>query len=294
VNGTPVHSWNEVQQQITASTTSVKLTTQRNDVTIPLTKTESAQHVADGLIYYLPPVFDSVNPGDPAATAGIQAVDSVISVDGQPISSWTDMVDTVGKSAGRAVTLVVGRGAATETLRVTPKAVEDVDPATGEPRTVGRIGAAARNPTQRQPVGFGDAVSAGARITLTYAGAVFKILHDIGTGDVSVRQLGGPIAITRASVSAARSGLASLFDLIALLSINVAVLNLLPIPILDGGQILINVLESAKGSPFSMRTREYILRFGLVAIGLLFLIVMYNDTRVWGERLFGWVGRLFG
>ena len=111
---------------------------------------------------------------------------------------------------------------------------------------------------------------------------------------MSVKQLGGPIAITRASVAAARNGLADLFYLIALLSINVAVLNLLPIPILDGGQILINVLESAKGSPFSVRTREYILRFGLVAIALLFAIVMYNDTRAGFAKLFGWVGRLFG
>jgi regulator of sigma E protease len=95
-------------------------------------------------------------------------------------------------------------------------------------------------------------------------------------------------------VSAARSGAATLFELIALLSINVAVLNLLPIPILDGGQILINILESAKGSPFSMRTREYILRFGLFAIALLFAIVMYNDTRAAFAKFFGWVGRLFG
>jgi len=126
------------------------------------------------------------------------------------------------------------------------------------------------------------------------AGLVFKILHDIGTGEVSVKQLGGPIAITRASVSEARKGAAELFGLIALLSINVAVLNLLPIPILDGGQILINVLESAKGSPFSMRTREYILRAGLFAIALLFVIVMYNDTRAAFGKLFGWMGKLFG
>ena len=69
-----------------------------------------------------------------------------------------------------------------------------------------------------------------------------------------------------------------------------AVLNLLPIPILDGGQILINIMESAKGSPFSMKTRDYILRFGLIAIALLFAIVMYNDTRAGFAKLFGWMG----
>ena len=94
-------------------------------------------------------------------------------------------------------------------------------------------------------------------------------------------------------VDAARSGWDMLFQLIAVLSINVAVLNLLPVPILDGGQILINILESVKGSPFSLRTREYILRVGLVAIGLLFVTVMYNDTRGGFETLFGWIGSLF-
>ena len=118
---------------------------------------------------------------------------------------------------------------------------------------------------------------------------VAGFLKALIVGKVSLRQLGGPIAITKASVNAARSGIEDLFYLIALLSINVAVLNLLPIPILDGGQILINVIESAKGSPFSMRTREYILRFGLAAIALLFIVVMFNDTRGGFTKLFGWM-----
>jgi regulator of sigma E protease len=94
-----------------------------------------------------------------------------------------------------------------------------------------------------------------------------------------VDQLGGPIAITRASVQAARSGMENLWYLIALLSVNVAVLNLLPIPILDGGQILINILETARGTPFTLRTREYILRGGLFFILILFAFVMFNDVK---------------
>jgi len=92
-------------------------------------------------------------------------------------------------------------------------------------------------------------------------------------------------------VAAGQSGLAGMFLLIALLSVNVAVLNLLPIPILDGGQILINIAESMKGSAFSARTREYILRVGLVAILLIFAMSTYNDVvklvRDVGGRLFG-------
>lgn len=126
------------------------------------------------------------------------------------------------------------------------------------------------------------------------AGEVVGIVRKLFSGRVSVKQLGGPVAITRASVQAARSGLTDLFLLIAFLSVNVAVLNLLPIPILDGGQIVINVVESAKGSPLSLRARENLLRFGLAAIALIFLLVMYNDTRQWLAQLFTWVARLFG
>jgi len=87
------------------------------------------------------------------------------------------------------------------------------------------------------------------------------------------------------AVQATGYGLETLFGLIALLSINVAVLNMLPVPILDGGQILLNVLEAAKGSAFSERTREYILRVGLVAIALLFVLVMFNDLKGIVQRI---------
>jgi regulator of sigma E protease len=108
---------------------------------------------------------------------------------------------------------------------------------------------------------------------------VIRVVGGLISGQVSMSQLGGPITIGRVSVEAARSGLEPLWSLIAFLSINVAVLNLLPIPILDGGQILLNLAEAAKGSAFSARTREYIMRAGLVAIALLFALVMFNDVK---------------
>ena len=132
--------------------------------------------------------------------------------------------------------------------------------------------------TARRPMGVGAAVRTGAGQTWRVATSIVDVVHGLITREVSVRTLGGPIAITRASVAAAKSGLETLLTLIALLSVNVAVLNLLPIPILDGGQILINVAEAAKGSPFTARTREYILRFGLVAILLIFVMTTFNDV----------------
>ena len=295
VNGSTVKTWNDVERQILGSTRTVAITTQRGEVRIPLgSHGTTPDSVADAIVYYIPPVIDSVFPGGPAARGGFQRGDSILIAGGHPVRSWTDMVDQVVSSPGRALTFVVQRGPAVDTLTVTPKAVAQTDPATGESRTVGQIGASSKDLGRKTTLGWGSAVGAGFRITWSNAGAVFKILRDIGTGAVSVKQLGGPIAITRASVTAARNGIDNLFYLIALLSINVAVLNLLPIPILDGGQILINVLEAAKGSPFSLQTREYILRFGLIAIALLFAIVMYNDTQAGFAKVFGWIGHLFG
>jgi len=294
VNGIPVRTWNDVVKNILASSDTITIGTQRTTAKIPVSGRRAVEEVANNVVYPVPPVIDSVFDGDPAANAGIQRGDSIVNVAGHPVNSWSDMVEQVGASPNRPIPFVVRRGAATETITVTPKAVREADPSTGTQRTVGRIGAGARNQGTKQALPIGDAFVSGLRYTRTSAGYIFKIVHDIGVGEVSVRELGGPIAIARASVTEARAGLARLFELIALLSINVAVLNLLPIPILDGGQILINVLESAKGSPFSVRTREYILRFGLVAIALLFAIVMYNDTRAGFGKLFGWIGRLFG
>jgi regulator of sigma E protease len=172
-------------------------------------------------------------------------------------------------------------------LTLRPESTTVKDPVTKESRSVGKIGAVGADVTAREPMSFGRSLTTGAEQTWITATKIVDVVHGLLTGGVSPRQLGGPIAITRASVSAAQSGLESLFMLIALLSVNVAVLNLLPIPILDGGQILLNIAEAVKGRPFSSRTREYILRFGLVAILLIFALSTFNDVRDGLSRLFG-------
>ena len=295
VNGDPVESWNDVRRQMLTSSGHLSFTTNHGDVVVPLGKNGAAiEDVFDAVNFKLVPVVDSVFAGDPAQRAGLQRGDSIISVNGKSLFTWSDMVSEVTPSAGKPLTFVVSRAGQLDTLTVTPKSAEEQDPQTGNTRTVGRIGAAARNPSIHQSLGVGRSIEMGWQLTWRDAGSVVSVLHGIGSGEQSLRQLGGPIAITRAAVDAARSGIDVLFSLIALLSVNVAVLNLLPVPILDGGQIMINVLESAKGSPFSMRTREYILRVGLAAIALLFITVMYNDTRGGFIKLFNWIGKLFG
>lgn len=293
VNGKAVRTWNEVQRAITASTDTVRLTTQRGDVRQPLGGQTTAGRVADAIAVRVPPVLDSVVADYPAAKAGLRAGDSIVAVAGSPVYTWSEVVDRVSSSPGKPVPVVVARGAARESLTVVPKPTEEPDE-NGEPHTVGKVGVGVRDISVREAIGPAAAVGAGVRGSVAMAGEVVGIVRKLFSGRVSVKQLGGPVAITRASVQAARSGLTDLFLLIAFLSVNVAVLNLLPIPILDGGQIVINVVESAKGSPLSLRARENLLRFGLAAIALIFLLVMYNDTRQWLAQLFTWVARLFG
>jgi regulator of sigma E protease len=228
---------------------------------------------------YRAPVVDSVVPNKPAMLAGLQRGDSITAVNGERVREWAQVLERVSRSANVSLQIEFVRGGTTQTLTMVPVDTLVRDPATGEERHVGRIGAAARDSVYRERLTLGQSIGTGWNETWRMAGGIIQIVRGLLTGGVSAKQLGGPIQIARVSVEAARGGLEQLMLLIAFLSINVAVLNLLPVPILDGGQILLNVLEAAKGSAFSARTREYILRAGLVAIALLFALVMFNDLR---------------
>jgi len=236
---------------------------------------------------YLPAVVDSVVAGRPAAYAGLVRGDSIVAVSGTPVRTWNEVVERIRPAAGKTLVLEVARRGARERVEVRPEATPSRNPTTGAQEVIGQIGAAPRDRVLSDPVPFGEAVRLGATATVTMATGVVGVVRGLFTGSVSTSNLGGPIAIAQSSVAAARNGPQALLSLIAFLSINVAILNLLPIPVLDGGQILLNVLEAAKGSAFSTRTREYILRTGLLAIGLLFVLVMFNDLRALVTRLLG-------
>ena len=223
------------------------------------------------------PVADSIVPGRPAERAGLLKGDSIVAVDGMPLTDWSRLVARVGASAGRSLTFEIVRSGERRTLTITPELTTEEDPRTGKTEQVARIGV--RPKAERVGVSAGQAIRGGLESTWLLAGGIVEIVRGLFSGAVSTSQLGGPIAIAEASVQAARGGLETFMWLIAFLSVNVAVINLLPVPILDGGQILLNVLEAAKGSAFSARTREYILRVGLVAIALLFALVMFNDIK---------------
>ncbi|HYV99356.1 MAG TPA: RIP metalloprotease RseP [Gemmatimonadaceae bacterium] len=224
------------------------------------------------------PVVGSVVSGMPAAKAGLAPGDSLISVDGVPAHTWTDMVRIVSSSIGRELTFVIGRDGKTIEYRITPQAAKDTDE-TGAVKPVGRVGLSARQDIVTEHVSLAEAAPGGVRWTWNMAAGVVGVLKGLVTGTVAVKELGGVIRIAQTSVAEARRGLENVLTLIAFLSVNLAVLNLVPIPLLDGGQLLLQVAETVKGSAFSDRTREWIARAGLAAIALLFIVVTFNDIK---------------
>jgi regulator of sigma E protease len=289
VNGTAVRNWNEVAERIVKSAgDTVAIRTHRGDVRVAVggAGQPTATEVARAIDVRLPPVIGDVVAGTPAARAGLRGGDSVASIGGAPLRGWSDLLERVSASPGVDLQFDIVRGGQHIAMNLKPESTTVRDPATGGSRTVGRIGAYNASISTREPMPLGRAVTFAVEQTTATGVQIVDVVRGLLTRQISLNQLGGPIAITRASVAAAKSGLETLLGLIAMLSVNVAVLNLLPIPILDGGQILINIAEAAKGQPFSMRTREYILRVGLVVILMIFVLSTFNDLKALLSRLF--------
>ncbi len=245
--------------------------------------------VSTGIFYaygtaYRPAVIDSVIVGLPAATAGLARGDRIVSINGSPVRAWDEVLDRIAPMTQGTVTLEVERNGTRLSRTLTPQPTDVADPATGIKHRVGRVGMQVRDSVARDAVGLGEAIVSGGRATWGMATSVVSVLGGLVTGQVSAKNLGGPIAIARTSVQAARNGAETLWSLIAFLSLNIAILNLVPIPVLDGGQILVVLAEAVKGSAFSSRTREAFARVGVIAVLALIVFVTFNDIRSFFTR----------
>lgn len=236
---------------------------------------------------YLPAVVDTVVEERPAALAGMQVGDSIVAIDGVAIGRWDEVLERVSAAPEQTLTFRVQRGTEQLTLTITPEAQEAATPPDGAMRRVGRIGVGPRGTAAFERLSVGEAVHSGVNATVQMAGSVLSVLGGLFRGQVSVSQLGGPVEIARASVTAAQTGAESLWALVAFLSINLAILNLLPIPLLDGGQIVLNVVESAARRPLPVMVKEWYARIGLAVILLLFVTVTFNDLK---RLVMGWFG----
>ena len=289
VDGKPVKTWNDVIERIaTDSAPTIRIQTNRGEANIPVSDSGifSREQFADVLSPYIPPIVDRVVPGHPAYAAGLQRGDSITAVNGVPARGWAAIVNRIEASPGKPITLTVWRGDSVRQIAVTPEASPAQNPITLGDTVVGKIGATRREFGTRRSVPVGTAISEAWSATWTSAGLIVHTLRNLLTGHQLLKGLQGPVGVAVQSGEAAQQGWGSLLALLSLLSINLAVVNLFPIPILDGGQIVIMLAESIKGGSLATRTRVWLFYSGLAAILLLFSIVTFNDLTALVKRIF--------
>jgi regulator of sigma E protease len=235
--------------------------------------------------YYLgieeiPPVVNEVVPGKPAAAAGFKEGDRVLSIDGALIHTWTQMTALVKDNPGKTLQVDVLRDGHRVSLSVTP--VAETTTVNGQSVQVGKIGIAGPDRSLMKSATPLAAVYNGLEATWKWTELTIVGLYKMIVGDISSKNIGGPLTIAKISGEAAAQGPANVIFLIALLSINLGVLNLLPIPILDGGHLLFFLIEGILRKPLGERQRELAQQVGLVLLVGVMIFAFWNDL----ERIF--------
>ncbi|NWG30965.1 MAG: RIP metalloprotease RseP [Rhodocyclaceae bacterium] len=294
VSGKPVATWSELRWEIlrhVLERDAIELETQderghinfhRLDLSrLPAAALEGDVLPALGLRLQppdLPAVIGSVQPGSPAARAGLQAGDRIVAIDAAPMAGWQDVAKAIRAAGARPLTIEVERAATRLELGVEPELVEE------RGQKVARIGIAVRDdPEARRAflvtVRYGVVEALQRAVTQTWDTAVMS-LRMIGrmiVGEASIRNVSGPVTIADYAGQSARMGGEHYLRFLALISISLGVLNLLPIPVLDGGHLMYYLAELIQGKPLSERVMAIGQQIGLTVLALLMGLALYND-----------------
>jgi regulator of sigma E protease len=286
VNSDSVKSWDEIVSAM-ANTPDPEVRIELADgstVVLPIhpDALEERLKAAQALQPYRAPVVGQVLPDKPAAQAGLQESDTIVAVNGRLVRQWYDLLETLQASAGQSLTIEVARGGERRTFNVRPY-VDSIPGPDGKLRAVGRIGVAVGTGFLSEKLTLGQAIAEGGRATLRASTQIVRTVRGLFSGRISGRTVGGPILIGQLAGESARMGLDTFLGFMALISINLAILNLLPIPVLDGGQFLFLLAEAIIRRPLPAKLRERLTTVGLVLIILLMGLAFSNDFR----RLFG-------
>jgi regulator of sigma E protease len=234
-----------------------------------------------GILPAINPQVTVIVPGSPAAEAGMQVGDVVLAVDGQRGMAYEKLIELIRSREGKPIVFEIARADKTWPVTVSPTKMDDLV----------RIGAQF-SPWELRTIEPGPLQALQMSVVQNWelSRLIMKTLVGLFTRETNVKQLMGPVAIAQVSGIAAERGWLDLFSLMALISLNLGLLNLLPIPVLDGGHILILALEGLSRKDFSMKVKEKMLIAGFVLLVTLMVTVIYNDlTRItWIERLMPW------
>jgi regulator of sigma E protease len=222
---------------------------------------------------------DTVVPASAAAAAGFKPGDLVTAIDGEKIESFADMQRVVSVSAGEPMTIEVERANALVTLKATPQ-LKEIKDHFGNVHRLGVLGISrsmAPGDIKTQKMGPVDAVVEGAKETWFIVDRTFGFIGGVFTGREDAKELGGPIRIAQVSGQVATAGLVPLIHLVGVLSVSIGLLNLFPIPLLDGGHLLFYGIEAVRGRPLSERAQEMGFRIGLALVLMLMIFATFND-----------------
>ncbi len=287
VAGKPVATWEDFYIAVgTKPDREVQLAYVRdgNPASVNVTpKTPAGSRFEIGDIGVLPdvhPHIRAVSAGEPAEKAGLKPNDVVVSVNGETITFSSNLKDAISKRPEEQITIAILRDGQPLTITATPKR-------TG---STGLLGVAIADETTSIKPGLVGASKLAVEKNVQYAGLIFQTVWGLLTRETSPKQLMGPVAIAQLSGESAQLGWIALFSLMAQISLNLGLLNLLPIPVLDGGHIFIMAMEGVARRDFSIRLKEKLLFAGFLVLMTLMVTVIYNDlTRIsWIERLMPW------
>lgn len=229
--------------------------------------------LAIGLLQGVPtyePVISGVQDNGPAIEAGIQEGDLITKINGQAIDSWQQLAGKIQESPGKELNFEYVRDGETLQSNITPKTVEQ------KGQTFGQIGVLYESPVEKNPL---KAVAYGAEQTYTWILKIFELLGMLVTGQFTIDALSGPVGIYKATEEVAQYGVFNLMNWAAILSINLGIMNLLPLPALDGGRLLFFLFEAIRGKPID-RQKEGMVHFvGIMLLMVLMVVVTWNDIQ---------------
>ncbi len=222
---------------------------------------------------------DAIQPESAAAAAGFKPGDLVLSIDGRPIETFADMQRVISGSAGETLAVQVDRGGEHLTLKAVPE-LKEIKDSFGNAHRVGVLGISrsmAADDLRMEPVNPLTAIGLGVEETWFVVDRTLAYMAGVVAGRESADQLGGPIRIAQVSGQVASVGLVALIHLAAVLSVSIGLLNLFPIPLLDGGHLLFYAIEAIRGRPLSDRAQEFGFRVGLAIVAMLMIFATFND-----------------
>src|SRR6266545_5630925 len=277
INGDSLKTWDQFEGLVVAGPEELRLRVAGRPeplvLHVPPPRDTAARYaIVRAVVPLFPPRIGPLELGQPAHRAGLKGGDIVVRVGADTITAWSDMVRRIRANPGKPLVFTVLRGDRLTQIPITPEAKDSAG------AHFGVIGAYLNRPTVRVPVNLGSAVALGAGQTVGQVGVVVTSVKRLVTGRSSARELGGPIAIAQMSGQAARLGLDWFLSFLAFFSVSLAVLNLLPIPVLDGGHAMFLIAEAIYRRPLSPQLRLRLTQVGMLVVLAIMVVALGNDV----------------